>query len=41
MKQVIDILHMGVDIQGLLNHYHRKSMKGLMCNDDGRLMTDK
>ena len=41
MKQVIAFLHMGVDIKGLLNHYHRKSMKGLMLNDDGRLMTDK
>lgn len=41
MKKVIDILHLRVDIQGLLNHYHRKSMKGLMRNDDGRLMTDK
>lgn len=41
MKKTIAKRHLSIDIQGFLNHYYRRSMKGLMLDDDGRLMTDK
>lgn len=33
--------HLSVNIQGLLNLYRRKSMTGIMEDEDGRKLTDK
>lgn len=32
--------HMGINIQGMLEHYRKRSMRGLIINDDGKPMTD-
>jgi hypothetical protein len=33
--------HMAVDIQGLLDHYGRKSLDGIVIGDDGKRMNDR
>lgn len=40
MRQTIAKQHMSIDIRGMLNHYGRKSMHGLMIDDNGNEMTD-
>lgn len=41
MKNTIEKRHLSVDISGMLKYYRRKSMNGLMRDDNGRLMNDK
>ncbi|MBD5210981.1 MAG: hypothetical protein HDS77_06925 [Bacteroidales bacterium] len=41
MKKTTAQKHMSVNIQGMLNFYRRKSMAGLMTDDNGRSMSDK
>jgi hypothetical protein len=35
-----EIHHLGVNIQGLLNNYKGKTLKGLLQDDEGNLLTD-
>lgn len=41
MKKTTLKQHLSVDISGMLKYYRRKSMNGLMRDDNGRLMNDK
>lgn len=40
MKMTVAKRHMGINIQGMLEYYRRRSMRGLIINDDGKPMTD-
>lgn len=41
MKKTTEKIHMSINIQGMLNFYRRKSMNGLMTDDNGVPMSDK
>lgn len=32
--------HMGIDIHGMLEHYRKRSMRGLIIDDDGKPLND-
>lgn len=40
MRMTVAKRHMSVDIQGFLEHYRKRSMRGLSINDDGKPMND-
>ena len=41
MKKIIGHMHMSVNIRGMLDYCKRKSMAGLIIDDDGRELSDK
>ena len=41
MKKVTGHIHMSVNIRGMLDYCNRKSMTGLIIDDEGRELSDK
>ena len=41
MKKVTGHIHMSVNIRGMLDYCRRKSMAGLIIDDEGRALSDK
>lgn len=40
MKKTVAKRHMAINVQGILENYRRRSMAGLVTNDDGSKCTD-
>ena len=40
MKKTVAKKHMAINVQGILENYRRRSMAGLVTNDDGSKCTD-